>query len=315
MKIIFRKAAFTVILAVTQSFFGVSAALADPDDLSETEQRALRAQVSIEDVLHPSARQLSQQLGILPHLEKLQQLSERDKRRRGEPTSPETTTLRLEVVEVVVTTMLQCQEVIGQIDSEIAEANESAALIATKRDKVIKLNNLAVLFANGIISYTGTMLQMPETISEQPGEVLEAGASAMSAGLGALGMIQQSGMKLSCGIRPNMLAKVFKRPNTEETEYPDVIWSYLNEPLPGVTGGRTRRELLIERWEKIGHLPDDHKDKERAYKRVVAGTVEQKKTVTLNMLGDRVAMLADLRATVSQIYKELLNLMLTVRAL
>jgi hypothetical protein len=314
MEIRIRKAVSSLVLAATVVFSAAGAALADPDDLSETEQRALQARVSVDDVLQPAAKQLSQQLGILPHLERLQQLDEREKRMRGEPVSPASAILRLEVTEIVVTTMLQCQEVIAQIDTEIAEANESVSLIGSKRDKVIKLNNLAVLFANGLISYTGTMLQMPETMSEQPGEVLEAGASAFSAGLGALGMWQQNGMRLSCGIRPNMLAKVFKRPNNPETEYPDVIWNYLNSPLPINPHGKTRRELLIDRWEKIGHLPDDHKDKERAYMRVVAGTVVQKKTVTLNMLGDRVAMLADLRATISQIYKDLLNLMLTARA-
>lgn len=267
-----------------------------------------------ETMLTPSAKQLAKTLGVLPNLQRLQELSEHGKRKRGQ-LSPEGATLRLEVLETIVTTMLQSQQVIVEIDAEISEANEFMAAMSDKRDRAIKLNSLASLVANGVVSTAGNFLQMPQTINEQPGEVLETGASGLSGGLGALALYQQNGDKLSGGIRPTMLAKIFKRPNNEATEYPDVIWTYLNTVPANSQIAITRREHLIENWEKLGRLPSTTTPEGRKYIRVLAGTIPQQKTITISMLDDRAAMLADLRAEVGQVYKELLNLMLVVRAL
>jgi hypothetical protein len=214
--------------------------------------------------------------------------------------------------------MLQCQEVIAQIDSEMAEADELKAALGNKRDQAVKTNSIANVFTNGLLCGGGTVLQEPfETYRNSrfqlPGEIVEASGSFMSAGLGGYALRQNAGAKLSSGIRPNMLAKVFKRPNDTETEYPDVIWRYLNASLPG--SSVTRRQLLVQRWEELGRIPPQNTEKGRLYMRTLAGTIPQKKTITINMLQDRESMLLDLKAEVSQIYKELLNIMLVVRAL
>lgn len=296
-------------------FLAGAEVLADPDELSETEERALLARVSVEKCLTPQARQLVDELGLREHIDRLQQLCEHEKHKTGAPLTPEGTALRMEVTEVVLTTMLQCQEVIAQIDYEIADARELMAAMGSKRDKAILYNTYAALFANGIVASVGNLLEMPQTMNEQPGETLASGASLLSGGLGYLALRQQGGAKLSSMIKPNMLAKVFKRPNDSDTEYPHIIWKYLNAVPPGVQNGQTRRQLLMQHWVLNGRLNDLTSPKSREYMRVVSGTIPQVKTVTMNMLDDRSSMLADVRATVSQIYKELLNLMLVVRAL
>lgn len=295
--------------------------LANPDDLSETEERAACAQLSVHKCMSPTALQLSDQLGVMQLLARLQNLSEHTKHKHGNPISPESATLRLEVTEIVLTTMLQCQEVIAQIESEISEANEMEAAIQNKRDQAIKTNSIANVFANGLLCGGGTILQMPfETFSnsrwELPGEAVEGAGSLLSGALGGYALRQNLGAKLSLNaIKPNMLAKVFKRPNDAQTEYPDVIWKYLNTAPPDLKNGATRRQLLIERWEELGRIPPQNTLKGRLYMRTLAGTIPQIKTVTINMLDDRGAMLVDLKAEVAQIYKELLNMMLVVRAL
>ncbi len=211
--------------------------------------------------------------------------------------------------------MLQCQEVMTEIDSEITEARDAMAMMSDKRDKAIRLNSIANIASNGLMSTAGTLLQMPETLSESSGEVLESGATAISGILGVIALRQQNGGKLSSEIQPNMLAKVFKRPNDKITEYPDVVWNYLNAPLAGSLDGKTRRELLIQGWEDLGRIPPHDSPKGRLYIRDLAGTVRQKGTVTLNMLDDRAAMLDDLRSAIGHIYKDLLSVMLALRAL
>jgi hypothetical protein len=302
------------------AFFSVTIrALADPEDLSETDTRVVKAQACLNCCLKPLSLQLAKELGLADLLLRLQSLSEHDKHKHATaPLSSESTSVRLEIHEVVLTTMLQCQEVIAEIDGEVSEADELKAAMGNKRDQAIKTNAIANIIANGFICGVGTALQEPfETFPnsrfELPGEITEATGSFASVGLGSYALRQNAGARLSSDIRPNMLAKVFKRPNDSETEYPDVIWRYLNATLPGTK--ITRRQLLIQRWEELGRIPPQNTQKGREYMRTLAGTIPQKNTVTMNMLDDRESMLLDLKADVSQIYKELLNIMLVVRAL
>jgi len=296
-----------------------TASYADPEDLSETDIRVEKAQACLTCCLKPPSLQLAKELGLVELLLKLRTLSEHEKHKHGTaPLSSESTSLRQEIGEVVLTTMLQCQEVIAEIDGEISEADELKSAMGNKRDAAIKTNAIANIVTNGFITGVGTTLQEPfETFPnsrfELPGEIIEASGSFASAGLGGYALKQNAGVKLSGDIKPNMLAKVFKRPNDDETEYPDVIWRYLNATLPGTKV--TRRQLLIQRWEELGRIPPQNTQKGRLYMRTLAGTIPQKNTITMNMLDDREAMLMDVKADVSQIYKELLNIMLVVRAL
>jgi len=311
---------FVATIAILSSFSS-NAAIADPRDLSETEARAAKAQVSLKDCLTLEAYQLADELGLLTHLSKLQGLGEHDKHKRGVPLTPESSTLRLELTELVLQTMLQCQETIAEIESEVSTNTEVKAALENKRDGAVKTNAIANIIANGLVSGAGTMLQMPfettvDSRYELPGEAVEAAGNLMSGSLGGLAIKQNNGEGLSVGIKPTMLAKIFKRPNDADTEYPDVIWRYLNAvPPSGRKDGLTRRQLLIQRWEDLGRIPSQSTPKGRLYMRALAGTVPLKKKMNIALLTDRIAMLLDLRAEVNQIYKELLNIMLVMRAL
>lgn len=310
----------SAILPFVAAFIFGSATLADPDELSETETRAALVHGSLNNCLTKESYQLANQLGVMQFLKRLQLLSEHDKHKHGNPLSPECTTLRIEVDQVIITTALQCQEVIAEIEREVSDGVEVKSALESKRDSAIKTNSIANVIGNGLIQTVGELEQIPfETVVdsryELPGESVEGAGNIMGGGFGALALHQNSGVKLSATIKPNMLAKVFKRPNDSDTEYPDVIWNYLNTPPPGSKEGTTRREALIRRWEDLGRIPAQTTPKGRLYMRTLAGTVAQNKTVTISMLDDRTAMLLDLRAEVNQIYKELLNMMLVVRAL
>ena len=311
---------FAILIGVIFWLFG-SCALADPDDLSETEKRAQQVQQSLTSCLTRESYQLAGELGLIDLFTRLQRLREHDKHKHGVPLSPESTTLRLEITEVVLTTSLQCQAVIAQIESESAATLEVKSAMEGRRDRATRTNAMANVIANGSVSAVGNMLQMPfETAADSryefPGEIVESAGTIMAAGLGGLALHQGRGVSLSAGIEPNMLAKFFKRPNSSKTEYPDVIWRYLNSvPPDSRPDGPTRRELLLARWVELGRLPPVNTDKGRLYERILAGTMPQTKAVTIDMLDDRMSMLLDLRAEVNQIYKELLNMILVVRAL
>jgi len=290
------------------------AALADVSELSETEERVSKAQVSLTSVLSPESRQLAEELGMMPHLERLKSLSEHSKHKNGEPLSIESLTLRLELTETVLTTMLQCQEVTNEIDAELSDAHDATAVLSAKTSKATRINSIANVATNGLISGVGTILQIPEQLSEQPGEILESGGTLATTVLGVLAL-KQTGGKLSSAIRPNMLARVFGRPNDMYSEYPDVVWTYLNSPIPGASDRTTRRNLLIRAWETLGRIPPHDSAKGRQYIRMVTGTSEQKNTITADALDARSSMLDDLRSSIGQMSRDLLNLMLLIRAL
>ena len=312
---------FAIFFAILSIGIPGSNAFADPDDLSETEVRASQVQGSLKNCLTKESYQLASELSVVDLLTRLQTLKEHEKHKHGTPLSPESTTLRLEITEVVLTTMLQCQAVIAQIESESAETIDLKSAMEGERDKSSRTNAKANVWANGSISAVGNMMQMPfETVADSryefPGEIIESAGTIMAAGLGSLALHQSKGRTLSADIEPNMLAKILRRPNDPKTEYPDVIWRYLNSPPAGAKStSPSRRDLLIARWVEQGRLPPVDTDKGRFYTRLVAGTVPQKKSVNLDLLQNRMAMLLDLRAEVNQIYRELLNMMLVVRAL
>lgn len=307
-----RKSALAVSLVLLVSF---TPAYADAGELSDSEERALKAQQSLDHVLTADARQLAQQLGMRDKLERLRVLSEHSKLKAGAALSPEAVSLRMELVETIVTTMLQCQEVSTEIDSELSDARDAMAIMADRRDKAMKTNSMTNVYTNGLISTIGTVLQMPEQLCEQEGEILESGSTFMSAFLGMLALHQQNGEKLSSGIRPNMLARVFGLPGDSFCEYPEPIWRYLISPFPGAPQAQTRRQLLINAWEQMERVPARTSPKRTETLRMLAGTAEQKGSITMDVLDARAAMLDDLRSTIGQMYKDLLKLMLVIRAL
>jgi hypothetical protein len=216
--------------------------------------------------------------------------------------------------------MLHCQAVIAQIESDTLETLEIKTALENRRDSSQKTNSKANIWANGVLSGLGQTLQIPfetapDSRAEYSGEVTSATADFAAVGLGYLALHQSKGIALNGYVRPNMLAKIFMRPNDARTEYPDSIWRYLNSVPPGSKSNQARRQLLIDRWVELGRIQPLNTEKGRQYSRELAGTVLQPNAVNVDMLEDRVAMLADVRVEVSQIYKELLNMMLLLRAL
>jgi hypothetical protein len=306
-------------ISIAITFFG-SKGLADPSDLSETEERAKLAHASINACLTKESYQLAGELGVLRSLTQLQRLDEHEKHKQGMPLSPEGVTLRVEATEILYTTMLQCQAVVAQIESDLMETFLIKTGLENRRDSAEKINAKTNIWANGLLSGVGQVLQIPfetapDSRSEYPGEVTAGAANFMAAGLGYLALRQNKGTALNGYVRPNMLAKIFMRPNDARTEYPDSIWRYLNSVPPGLKSNQTRRQLLIDRWIRLGRIQPLDTEKGRQYSRTLAGTMLQQSSVDIDMLEDRAAMLSDVRAEVSQIYKELLNMMLLLRAL
>jgi hypothetical protein len=61
---------------------------------------------------------------------------------------------------------------------------------------------------------------------------------------------QQSGGKSRVQPKPNMLSKVFNNQTDKNSDYPLLVWSYLNRIPVDSVERRTRLENLFQHWKR-----------------------------------------------------------------
>jgi hypothetical protein len=106
-----------------------------------------------------------------------------------------------------------------------------------------------------------------------------------------------------------MLARFFGRqPDASEaipSVYPEEVWSYLNSVPPSQPTKSTRREQLIAKWRSEGRVEQDGSVKSERGVAALSGKISQSRRLSIDELDDRVAILLDVRATVSLMKREL----------
>lgn len=105
---------------------------------------------------------------------------------------------------------------------------------------------------------------------------------------------------------PNSLADFFNlRPATEKGFSP-LVMDYLNSPAPERTDGKTRRQCLMELWDKRSVATVDLKDR-RTLERL--GSMPSCKHDTIKLVVNRIALLTSLRQQLNEFDVELLDLL------
>ncbi len=209
--------------------------------------------------------------------------------------------LHQHVSELVMAASLQVDATIAQIDNEIARANEVRGFLEDKRDRTVTRANLLGALIGGGVGATSAGLQLSSSLTK-PAAAVGIGAGAVSAGLAVGGIHAQKGGTAVFNFNSNMLAEFFDRPMLPDSQYPEMVWAFLNQTPPTQAGAPTRREQLIETWvglkridslgskEKIDHLSSRPGDGMR---------------LTIDDYQDRVAMLEDVRARISFLKRDL----------
>jgi hypothetical protein len=256
--------------------------------------------------LTAEAAEVANDLNIMPLVAELQTLKQQTK---DNPNNVQLLSLRTQLVERLFMSTMEMQMVMAEIDSEVTRTNEIKAYLESRRDKAIRLNNIANFVTGGGLGVLGNALQyMPNEFS---GETTELVAGVVTMGLAGAAIKQQNGEKQSLDRAPNMLAQLFDRESaSSHTRYPPAVWKYLNAVPP--THGKatlTRRQLLFRKWERFERI--EHRGNPASERKIelLAGTVPQRRAVTIDLLDDRSAMLTDLRAEISSMSHGLLELM------
>ncbi len=103
-----------------------------------------------------------------------------------------------------------------------------------------------------------------------------------------------------------MLAKLLGSSPPDSSDYPQEVWVYLTTPDPTLPHGGTGQEHLVSEWTRFGHLKGKPDPKTMA---ALTTTGKDGTKLSIEMIGERTAMLADVRAHVSTMLVDLAELM------
>lgn len=275
--------------------------------------------VNVYGDLSKSALSVAQLLGIDDELGKLDKES---KLPAGKRDRLELLILKQSLMEAILSQGFEIRAVLSKVDTEIADADDLQALLEERRDRAVRLNSIANLVSGGITGIVGSGLNLGD-INSKADDSIDLSDGIVQSGLAIFALKQQIGEKqISKGL-PNMLSRLFEQNNS--LEYPDHIWQFLNS-VPVVSDesqtavsidevGKTRRQILMDHWRRLGLIDRNRRDKTSEQERVrtIIG-VAPKTRVSIDLLEARSAMLHDLRAVVSELDNYLLELVQYLRS-
>jgi hypothetical protein len=247
--------------------------------------------------LSPGAAEVANLLGVRPLLDQVD--------RSARPTL-ESLAARQEILERTVAASLEIDGVLAEIDNETAQVNELRAYLESRRDRTIALNTIANIVSGGAGGVVGQILQIHH---QTGGSVVGAAAGGGSAVLSALGLRQERGARQALGVAPNMLARLFDRSAEFHSQYPDLVWRYLDAVPPEDTAAVTRRAALVRDWVRLGRI--DAPDQPKGSRKIdlLTSSVTSQRALGIDVLADRAIMLADVRSRVSLMKRDLGKMM------
>jgi hypothetical protein len=252
--------------------------------------------------LSPGAAEVAGLMGVAILIDKLDRLPQTGR------VSLEELTLRQEITEAVLSTSLEVDGVIAEIESEIARISEIRASLEVRRDHAIGINALSNIVTGGALGIVGSALQFRES-TNTVGNAVGVAAGSVTTVLSALGLRQQHGSHRALGTAPNMLARIFDRPAEFHSDYPGEVWTYLNSVAPSEPGTETRRAKLIKEWVELGRIDRPDTEKGRSKVELLTSPISAQRALTIDVLADRATMLSDVRARVALMKRDLSKLM------
>jgi hypothetical protein len=200
----------------------------------------------------------------------------------------------------------------NRIDREVADADQRRAVLAERRDRAVRINTYADLVSGGITGLIGGGVSLGGVNHIAP-DVIDTVEGGVQTGLSAWALQQQRGEQRIERTQPGLLAAIMDPTKRDVHEYPDDVWMFLNEKGPA---GFSLRELLANKWTKFGFCMrhSGHRTPPRDRMIHMAMLHPTSNRVTIDLLEDRIAMLYDLRATVTRLEDELLQALVAVRA-
>ena len=277
---------------------------------AQTQQSNSQAQataVTQRRTLSPEAAQVADEIGVTSLLNKLA-----NSRTGKSPIPFEDLVTRQEITEKVLTASLDVDSVNAIIDAEIEQIRSIRSDLQSQRDKAQNIINVASLVTGGALGVVNTALQFKSSTANLGNGIGVAGGAATVV-LSIVGISKQKGGKRVLADSPRMLARFFGRqpgaPESIKSDYPEAIWSYLNFPSSSESTMVMRKEQLIAKWKTEGRIKQDGSPSGERQIEAMSSNISQMRRLNIDELSDRVAMLLDVRASVSLMKRDLAELM------
>lgn len=281
-------------------------------------KQILKTGVSLSAVgLSPNSMQLAKNIGLDDTLTRINSLSEQVAR-NGTDVSLQSLSQRQDLRETKQKARLVIQKTNLEIDATAAQMTAEKELykeILTKfkddRDKAIAMTNAVSFISNGALWAVTEALVIPTykyPVYNVPAGIvgIPAGLVPSAASMYTLKLI--GGKKKTSEVEPNMLAKVFDYPTNSEVEYPQSVWTFLNETPADEPNGKSRIKQLTERWIADSNMPAFTQRDSRKQLDVLTASVSQRKGLTIDTLTARTVMLDQLLAEIMKMKRMLLEL-------
>jgi hypothetical protein len=235
-------------------------------------------------------------IGVEPSLARLSSLaSAREPGAAG--ISLEELSLHQQITEAVIVASLDVDSVVDQIDNEHAQIVELQSNLLARRQRAIGTTNLATLALSTGLGAVSGVLQFSNT-TKGTGNAIGFAAGGLSTLLSFRSLRQQHSEGRPAWVLPNMLAPFFSETQVHSV-YPADTWAYLNSAPDGAVSQLSRREQLLAQWHLAGRFPPLGSAQSNAKIGLLTDTDAADKKLSMELLSERAAMLADVRVEVS----------------
>ncbi len=251
--------------------------------------------------LLPGARQVAASLNLLPSLSRLQQLQSETP---SAANALEILLLHQQVTEELMRASFQLDATLAQIDNETAQAKNIEDYLTDRRDHDVNRLNLASLSVGGALGVVSSALQLSANHAKA-GNATGIVAGGVASTLSIIGLRAQRGKTMQFAFPSNMLAQLFNRPPEPTSVYPPVVWAFLNAVAPTDPDNISRKERLIRTWTAVDRIPPLNTPEGTGKIERMASMPDQNHRLSIDDLGDRVAMLQDVRAKISFLKRDL----------
>lgn len=273
----------------------------------------------------PNTLQLAQNLNLLPILSRLQELRAKASQQNG-GNSIESLSDRQELLEltqkaqsILIRTSLEIDFVLAEIDAEQNIYSEVLSSLQGSRDKLVARVNAGSFILNGALWTVCEALAIVSPL--HPNYAIHSGIVGIAAGIvpsiaSGYALKAYSGKHLKSECEPNMLAKIFNRPTTQDIEYPKSVWTFLNTAPAGETGstssGKTRKEQLIDRWISDKNIPSFTDSSNSKEIDIITATASQRKGLSIDNLNVRMVMLEQLQGELAKMKRLLMEIAMVI---
>jgi hypothetical protein len=305
--VLFLLACFLMLSAVCSAQeSGPVTAPVNPDSVDVRSQQHGRFKVS------SNALEVARIIGVDSHIARLSELITAENSNTGPVTSLEELILRQRITDGVVVASLDLDSVLEEVGYEREQIVELRSILHARRDRAIGSTNLAVLAAGTGLGIIGGLLQFSKTTSDA-GNAVGFAAGGISTAFSLQGFRQVHGGRRPAWVLPNMLAAFFGQPQEQHSHYPEDVWAYLNSVPLGEDSQASRKKLLLDTWREAHRL--DPLDSPQSQQRIalLTSTNAADKKLTIELLNQRAAMLADVANQIAQMKQDLADILRGLR--